>query len=336
MDKDKFKLVSCGAAGTLYSADDMAVPAGAPAGAPGEETSPLDLAGAEAAEGTAQELSETWLSITMRRFRRNRVALVSMIVFLAVIAIAILAPVLAPYDPNVTQGAFEAEPSVEYLLGTDDVGRDVLSRLIYGSRVSLIVSIGAVAIYVCIGITLGLISGFFGGVTDSVIMRITEVFMAYPHFMIILVIVSLIGPNMLTVTLVIGFMGWPPLCRLVRGEVMRIKSLDYVAAALVTGYSPLTIVFKQILPNVLSPILVNATFGIANCILVEATLSFLGMGVQPPTASWGNMLTGAQSITVLTNEPWRWIPPGIAILIVVLAVNFLGDGLREAVEGDSR
>lgn len=279
---------------------------------------------------------ESWGKITWRRFCQNKAAVYSMIILIITILIAVLAPVIAPYDPAQTVGAFDESPSSSFLLGTDDVGRDVLSRLIYGSQVSLIVGIGSVCIYALIGVTLGLLSGYFGGWLDGLIMRMTEVFMSYPQFMIILVIVSLIGPNMLTVMLVMGFMGWPPICRLVRGEVMRIKSIDYVAAAIVTGYSPCTIVFRHILPNVLSPILVNCTFGIAQAILIEAALSFLGMGVQPPASSWGNMLTSAQSIMILSEEPWRWIPPGIAILIAVLTINFLGDGLNEAIHGDAK
>lgn len=290
----------------------------------------------EKAPDVPEEKVESWASITWRRFRRNKVAFGSLLLFAGIILLAILAPVIAPFNPNQTVGDFAAAPTARHLLGTDDVGRDVLSRLIYGSRVSLIVGVGSVLIYAVIGIALGLLSGYFGGMADSIIMRITEVFMAYPHFMVIMVIVSLIGPNMMTVMLVMGFMGWPPICRLVRGEVLKVKSMDYVSSAIVTGYSPYTIVFKHILPNVLSPILVNATFGIASAILMEASLSFLGMGVQPPTASWGNMLTSAQSLTTLSAEPWRWIPPGIAILIAVLTINFFGDGLNEAVGGDSK
>jgi peptide/nickel transport system permease protein len=284
----------------------------------------------------AGEVAESWGKITWRRFCQNKVALGSLLLFLGIVLIAVLAPIIAPFNPNTTVGAFDASPSATHFLGTDDVGRDVLSRLIYGSRVSLIVGVGSVLIYAVIGITLGLLSGYLGGTVDGVIMRITEVFMAYPHFMIIMVIVSLIGPNMMTVMLVMGIMGWPPICRLVRGEVLKVKSMDYIASAIVTGYSPCTIVAKHILPNVLSPILVNATFGIASAILMEASLSFLGMGVQPPTASWGNMLTSAQSLTILSDEPWKWIPPGVAVLTAVLAVNFLGDGLNDAVGGRSK
>lgn len=283
----------------------------------------------------ASEPIESWGKITWRRFCKNKVAVASLIVFALIILIAILAPIISPYSPVESVGSFDAPPDASHMLGTDDVGRDNLTRLIWGSRVSLFVGVGSVIIYAIIGITLGLVSGFFGGWIDMVIMRITEVFMSYPRFMIILVIVSLIGPNMFTVMLVMGFMGWPPICRLVRGQVLSIKTQDYIAAAIVTGYSPLTIVFKHILPNTVSPILVNCTFGIAQAILMEAALSFLGMGVQPPASSWGNMLTAAQSIMILSEEPWRWIPPGLAILLAVLTINFLGDGLNEAIQGDN-
>lgn len=284
----------------------------------------------------ATEKTESWLSITWRRFKQNKVAVWSLVLLILCVVLAVIAPLIAPFDPFESVGDFTKAPDGKFLLGTDDVGRDVLTRLIYGSRVSLIVGIGSVIIYAIIGITLGLVSGFFGGFVDAVIMRITEVFMAYPRFMIILVIVSVIGPNMWTVMFVMGFMGWPPICRLVRSDVMRVKSIDYVSAAIVTGYSPLNIVFKQILPNVFSPILVNCTFGIAQAILTEASLSFLGLGVQPPTASWGNMLTAAQSISILSGEPWRWVPPGLCILVAVLTINFLGDGLNAAIGGDSK
>jgi len=279
---------------------------------------------------------ESWMSVTWRRFKRDKMALGSLVFLALVILVAVLAPVLAPFDPAKTVGDFGSAPTSQFLLGTDDVGRDNLSRLIYGSRVSMIVGIGSVVIYTIIGITLGLLSGFLGGWVDTVIMRITEVFMAYPRFMIILVIVSLIGPNMWTVMFVMGLMGWPPLCRLVRGEVLKIKTLDYVSSAIVTGYTPSNIIFQHILPNALSPILVNFTFGIALAVLTEASLSFLGLGVQPPASSWGNMLTAAQSLNILTNEPWRWIPPGLCILFTVLAINFLGDGLNDAIGSDAK
>jgi peptide/nickel transport system permease protein len=297
---------------------------------------PANNHGYEVVESVNANKEGSYFKTIARRFAKNKVAMLSLVLFILLILVAVFAPVISPYPPNKTVGNFEAAPSSSFHLGTDEVGRDVLSRLIYGARVSLIVSMGSVAIYVIIGTTLGLISGYFGGITDSTIMRITEVFMSYPYFMVILVLVSLIGPSIWTVTFVLGFLGWPSLCRLVRGQVLSIKTIDFISAAKATGYSTTSILFKQILPNVLSIILVNATFGIANAILTEASLSFLGMGVRPPSASWGNMLSNAQSLTVLSMQPWRWVPAGIVILVSVLVINFIGDGLRDAVEGETK
>lgn len=292
-------------------------------------------------EGLSEKLAtahneDGYLKTIAKRFFRDKVAFVSLLIVILLILLAVFAPFLAPYNPNESIGFFEAAPDSKFLLGTDEVGRDVLSRLIYGTRVSLIVGTLSVLIYAVIGTVLGLLSGFLGGFWDAAIMRLTEVFMSFPYFMVILVIVSLIGPSIWTVTFVIGFLGWPMLCRLVRGEVMKLKNVDYIQAAIASGYSTGQIVFKHIFPNVLSLILVNMTFGIATSILTEASLSFLGVGVQPPTASWGNMMSNAQSMTVLANQYWRWLPAGILVLITVLAINFFGDGLRRAIDGEMK
>lgn len=272
--------------------------------------------------------------LLFKRFSRHKMAVLGLIVFITLILIAVLAPYLAPYDPNMTVGPFQTGPSVQHWLGTDEIGRDVLSRIIYGDRISLLVGVISVLIYTVLGTALGLVSGFLGGIWDTVIMRLTEVIMSFPHFMVILVVVSVIGPSVWTVTLVIGLFGWPSLCRLVRGEVMKLRRADYVQAAVASGYSTPSILFKHIFPNVLSPILVNMTFGISTSIITEASLSFLGVGVIPPTASWGNILANAQSLTVLSSQPWRWVPAGIMIFIAVLSINFIGDGLRSAIEGE--
>lgn len=269
-----------------------------------------------------------------RRFKRNKLAMIGLVTFIILILIAVFAPFLAPYDPNMTVGPFQAPPSAQHWLGTDEIGRDVLSRLIFGDQVSLFVGVTSVLIYTVIGTTLGLASGFLGGIWDMTIMRFTEVIMSFPYFMVILVVVSVIGPSVWTVTMVIGLLGWPALCRLVRGEVLKLRKADYIQAAIASGYSTSSILFKHIFPNVLSPILVNMAFGISTSIITEASLSFLGVGVIPPTASWGNILANAQSLTVLSSQPWRWVPAGILIFIAVLAVNFIGDGLRSAIEGE--
>jgi peptide/nickel transport system permease protein len=278
---------------------------------------------------------ESYLHMVMRRFLKHKLAVAGLIVFGLIIFIAALAPVISPHDPNKIFGEFEAAPSATHILGTDPVGRDVMSRLIYGAQVSIAVGIGAVAIYVALGIVLGLVAGYFGKWVDMLIMRLTDIFMSFPYFMVILVLVSIIGPSLFNITFVIGLLGWPAIARLVRGSVLSIKEMDYVKAGVALGYSTPKILFQHILPNALAPILVNATFGVASAIIMEASLSFLGMGVRPPAASWGNMLTQAESITVLSSQPWLWIPPGLMILLAVLSINFIGDGLRDAIESQN-
>jgi len=268
--------------------------------------------------------------LMVRRFRKHRMAVAGLVVVVLMVLMAALAPLLAPHDPNRIFDQFESAPSGEHLLGTDSVGRDVLSRLIYGARVSMSVGVGAVVVYVVIGVLLGLLAGYYGRWVDQVIMRITDVFMSFPYFMVILILVSVLGPSLLTITCVIGVLAWPMISRLVRGSVLSIKRSDYVQAAVALGYRTPRILFRHILPNALSPIIVNATFGVAQAIILESGLSFLGMGVRPPAASWGNMLSEAQSITVLSSQPWIWVPPGLLIMLAVLSINFVGDGLRDS------
>jgi peptide/nickel transport system permease protein len=281
-----------------------------------------------AVKALAPERSSAALMI--RRFLKHRMAVAGLVVVVLMVLLAALAPLVAPHDPNQIFDKFESSPSGEHLLGTDSVGRDVLSRLIYGARVSMSVGVGAVVVYVVIGVLLGLLAGYYGRWVDQVIMRITDVFMSFPYFMVILILVSVLGPSLLTIICVIGVLAWPMISRLVRGSVLSIKQSDYVQAAVTLGYRTPRILFRHILPNALSPIIVNATFGVAQAIILESGLSFLGMGVRPPAASWGNMLSEAQSITVLSSQPWIWIPPGLMILLAVLSINFVGDGLRDS------
>ena len=281
------------------------------------------------------EVQDTYFRMIIRKFMKHKMAVGGLIIMAALIIIAIFAPLIAPHDPYQVTESFGAAPSFEYWLGTDQTGRDVLSRLIYAARVSLLVGIGSVLIGVAIGTLLGLVSGFFGGSIDMIVMRITDVFMSFPQIMLILVVASLVGPSLWNVIIILGLLGWTTVARLVRGSVLSVKQTDYVKAGVALGLGTPRILFMHILPNVTAPILVNATFGVANAILVEASLSFLGLGVQPPTASWGNMLTDAQSLTVLTSEPWLWVPPGVMIIITVLSANFIGDGLRDALDPKS-
>jgi peptide/nickel transport system permease protein len=217
-------------------------------------------------------------------------------------------------------------------LGTDAVGRDVWSRVIYATRVSLSVGIVAVGISVAIALLLGTISGYFGGWVDMVIMRLTDVILCIPSLVIIMSVVVLVGPSIYNIMVVIGLLGWTGMARLVRGQMLSARTWEYVIAARATGSSDWRIMVVHILPNVIAPMVVAATFGVASAILTEAGLSFLGFGVIPPTPSWGNMLNAARSLDILRSQPWFWLPPGLMILITVLSINFIGDGLRDALD----
>ncbi|WP_413378129.1 oligopeptide ABC transporter permease [Alkalihalobacillus sp. 1P02AB] len=287
------------------------------------------------AEKLSSEKEESYFQMVLRRFMKHKLAVTGAVGLILLTIVALFAPWLAPYNPNAVTGAFAESPSLQYLLGTDQIGRDVLSRLIYAARVSLLVGVGSILISVIIGTILGLISGYVGGWVDTFIMRCTDVFMSFPHLMLILVIVSMVGPSLSNLILILGLLGWTSVARLVRGSVLSLKQYDYVKASVALGFNMPRILFKHILPNAMAPILVHATFGIAAAIIMEASLSFLGLGVQPPNASWGNMLTEAQSLTVLTSQPWLWIPAGVMIVLTVLAVNFVGDGLRDAFDPKS-
>jgi len=268
-----------------------------------------------------------------QRFIRHRLALIGTTILLIVAVASIAAPLIVRHDPYTTDlRAYRKPPSSEHLLGTDSAGRDVLSRLLYAGRVSLSVGLVAVSIYVSIGIVLSGLPGYYGGWVDSVIMRVADMVLSFPSLIIIIVTVSLLGPSIYNVMLVIGALGWPPIARLVRGNFLSLRQQEFVVAAQAGGAKHRRIIFRHVLPNALAPVIVAASFGMAQAILLEAGLSFLGLGVQPPTPSWGNMLSDAQSVLVLRNMPWLWLPPGIMIAITVLSVNFIGDGLRDALD----
>jgi peptide/nickel transport system permease protein len=276
---------------------------------------------------------QTYRSLAWRRFLKHRLALVGAVIILLLVVMAVLAPWIAPHDPNHVDIMNAREgPSPGHLLGFDVVGRDVLSRLIYGSRVSLSVGLVAVAIYVVIGTVLGLIAGYFGNWTDMLISRMIDAVLSFPVLMLILVIVSMLGPSLFNIMLVLGFLGWPEVARVVRGQTLSVREELYVLSSQAAGASTSRIIMLDLLPNIMSPIIVNATFGVARAILIEAGLSFLGMGVQPPTASWGNMLNDAQSLSILESMYWMWMPPGLMIFLATISINFVGDGLRDALD----
>lgn len=285
----------------------------------------------ESADGVAARPPRSPFKIAIRRFMKHRLALVSAGLIGFLILVAVLAPVVAPADPNaVDLMSLRSSPSGEHLLGTDSAGRDVLSRIIYGARVSLTVGIAAAISAAGLGTLLGLIAGFTRGWVDTIIMRIVDIFLSFPSLIVILLLVAILGPSVTTIVVVIAFFEWPTSCRIVRQMTLALREHDFVLAARAGGSSNFRIMRRHILSGVVSPLTVVTTLLSAQAILLEAALSFLGLGVRPPQASWGGMLNEAQSITVLEGLPWLWLPPGIAIAATVLAINFVGDGLRDA------
>lgn len=267
----------------------------------------------------------------VRQLLGTRLAGAGIILIAIVLFCALFAGLIAPYDPNAQDYlAFTEAPSARHWLGTDDLGRDVFSRILYGSRISLQVGIIAVGIALSLGVTLGLLAGFTGGRVDNVIMRVVDAVQAFPSLILALAITAALGPGVGNAMIAIGFVSMTTIARLTRGQTLSEREREYVAAARVIGVSPLVIMQRHIWPNVTAPIIVQATLGIATAIVTEASLSFLGVGVVPPTPSWGGMLrTGSQ---YLETAPWMAIAPGIAIFLTVLAFNFIGDGLRQALD----
>lgn len=275
-------------------------------------------------------------ALSWKKFKRNKLAMLSLFVLIIVAVIALLAPVLAPYGYEVMDlTAARQAPSAQHLLGTDEFGRDILSRLIYGGRVSMTVALSAVTLQLAIGVILGCLAGYFGSWVDALIMRITDVFMCFPFYILAVCLAAIVGPGLWNLVLIIAFLSWTGICRIVRAEILSLKNNDYILAAKALGLHSRTIIIRHILPNIVSPILVAATLGIAGGIMSEASMSFLNLGVQQPEASWGNMLNAAQSMQALVNEWWRWVPPGVMIAIVVLAINYIGEGLRDALDPKS-
>lgn len=267
----------------------------------------------------------------LRRTLRARLAGVSLVVIAVAVLAAALAGVVSPYDPNFQDyNALLKAPTLQHPLGTDNLGRDMLSRLIFGARVSLEVGVIAVGVALVVGVAIGLLAGYWGGLVDDVLMRIMDAVQAFPSLVLALAITAALGPGITKVMIAVGIVGTPTFARLTRGQVLSVREIQFVSAARSLGYSHLRIMLRHIWPNVTAPIIVQGTLLIGGAIITEASLSFLGVGVVPPTASWGSMLqTGFQYLQV---APWLSFPPGLAIFVTVLAFNFLGDGLREALD----
>jgi peptide/nickel transport system permease protein len=268
--------------------------------------------------------------ILWQRLRHNRMAMVGAGIVLAMFVLAMAAPLLGR-DPGAIDIARRLQaPGWDCLLGTDDLGRDVLSRILYGARISLLVGFVAVGIATAIGIVLGALAGYYGRWVDTLLMRFVDIMLCFPTFFLILAVIAFLDPSIWNIMIIIGLTGWMGVARLVRAEFLSLRERDFVLAARAIGASDARIIFHHILPNALSPVLVSATLGVAGAILTESALSFLGIGVQPPTPSWGNMLiTGKQT---LGTAWWMSVFPGLAILITVLGYNLLGEGIRDALD----
>jgi peptide/nickel transport system permease protein len=266
-----------------------------------------------------------------RYFKRSRLAVGGMTIIVITFLIVGSAPFLAPYDPGKTDVSLKLKPpSIQHYLGTDQLGRDVFSRMLHGSKVSLSVGFVAVAISILIGILVGALAGYYGGWIDSVMMRFVDIMLCFPSFFLILTVVALLGPSLFKVMVVIGITSWMGTSRFVRAEFLSLRERDFVQAAKALGVKDRRIIFRHILPNALAPVFVTATLDVASAILVEAGLSFLGFGVQPPAPSWGNILTEGR--TYIFDAWWLTVFPGLAILITVLSFNLLGEGLRDALD----
>lgn len=275
-----------------------------------------------------QTTSKSW-----RRFKKNKLAKLGLIILLILVFFSIFAFIFAPYNPDKPDLSFNGtpqSPSAKHWLGTDNFGRDILSRALFGGRISLLVGLGAVVIFLIIGTFLGALAGYYGGAIDAIIMRLTDLLLCLPTLFFILIIQTMVKPSIWNVIWVIGLTSWAGTARLVRGQILSLKETQFIEAARAIGASDARIIMKHLLPNASAPIIVTGTLGVASTILLESVLSFLGLGVQEPMASWGNMLQGAQEY--MFSAPWMSIFPGLLIMLAVLAFNFIGDGLRDALD----
>jgi peptide/nickel transport system permease protein len=281
-----------------------------------------------------EESTETLGTRAWARFRRHRLAIVSTVVLAAILLLVIAAPLLAPRGPtHLDVMSRYASPSSTYLLGTDRVGRDVWARVLYGGRVSLSVSLVITGILFTIGILAGAISGYAGGAVDVILQRTMEIVNAMPALIIVISIAALSGdPNIVVTMIVLGLLGWGEIYRFVRGQILSLREEDFVIAARSIGVSTRQIVLRHVLPNVVPYLIVQLAFSLPGAILTETSLSFLGLGVQEPTASWGNVVGAVRSLDNLEKRPWMWLPAGFLITLTVLCINFIGDALRDALD----
>jgi peptide/nickel transport system permease protein len=280
--------------------------------------------------------AETLTKIFLRKFMKNKLAVIGSVVLFIIIVMCGLAPVIAPY-PFEQMSLLDKlkAPNSDYWLGTDRYGRDIFTRLLFGGRISLLVGFASVAGAILIGVTVGAIAGYYGGIVDAILMRFVDVVISIPSFFLLITIVTIFDPSVGNLILVFALTSWTSTARIVRGEFLSLRSREFVLASKTIGTKSYKIIFGHILPNAMGPIIVTATLLVGSVILAEAALSYFGLGISPPTPTWGNMLEDAQNYTVMLTAPWYPFFPGLLILITVLCFNFIGDGLRDALDPKS-
>lgn len=282
---------------------------------------------------------ETPRQMVIRRLLKNKFAMLGFVLLVAMILFSFVGPFFVKYGYNTHSDNVKMPPMFGNILGTDYLGRDMLARLMYGGRISILVGVISVIIEVVIGTLIGAIAGYYGGKIDSFLMAITDVFLSLPFMPLILILGSVMSDLKVSSTLrifflmfIIGVLSWPSIARLVRGEILSLREQEFMQATEALGLRDTRKIIKHLIPNVIPTIIVNATLGVASAILTESALSYLGMGVTEPVPSWGNMMTVANKLADLQNRPWLWVPPGVCILLIIMAVNLVGDGLRDALD----
>lgn len=277
--------------------------------------------------------NQSYWGEVFHRLRKNKMAMVSLYILIAIITLCIIIPIISPYSIETTDMKNrEQAPNAEHLLGTDKIGRDLFVRLFYAGRISLGLALAVVFLECVIGVVLGSLSGFYGGIIDAIIMRLAEIFMSFPFMMFCITVVAVFGNSVPTLIFVLALLSWPSIARIVRGQILTLREMEYMEACESLGISDFRKIFRHLLPNVLAYVIVYATLGMASVILTETSLSFLGLGVSPPTPTWGNMIQEARNMLIIQKRWWYWIPPGICIFLSVMCFNILGDGMRDAID----
>ncbi|MCH4031248.1 MAG: ABC transporter permease [Lachnospiraceae bacterium] len=269
----------------------------------------------------------------LHSFVRHKLAMIGLIIFLAEIVLVLVLPPVMHLDPTAIDSThFSAAPGGSHILGTDDVGRDMFARVVCGGRISILIGVAATAISVVIGLPLGLFAGYYRGKAETIIMRAADIFLSFPSMVLILVIVAVFGSSIPALIILIGVLNWPAIAKLIYGNVLSVRSMEYVEAERAIGTPSLKILFQTVMPNSIAPLWVSLSFRISNAMITESALSFLGAGVQPPTPSWGNIIQNATSLVVLTQRWWIWIPAGLCLVVTIFCINFIGEGVRDALD----